>query len=184
MSTRGAIAVLTGDSWQGRYHHFASYPAGLGRTLFRLYHQTFGRDHAAMATTLVEQHPAGWSTIINPAGPHPFTVPDFDHSGFAEPDSSDHARFPACYCHGSRNDSAQLLVCRCPGNTEGCLPLWIEWVYVLTPTGMQVLTSHHPDSDREAAHRLVAWVPWQQEEPYWQHLHQRVDTARIPALGT
>jgi len=34
MSTRGVIAVShDGETWQGRYHHWDSYPEGLGMAL-------------------------------------------------------------------------------------------------------------------------------------------------------
>lgn len=63
MSTRGAIARVTGDGFQGVYHHWDSYPSGLGATLFHLYNGHFDRDLEKMLKVLIDDHPAGWSTI-------------------------------------------------------------------------------------------------------------------------
>ena len=64
MATRGAIARLNGvGRFRGVYHHWDSYPTGLGKTLFQVYQGHFGRDLDAMLRYLINDHPAGWSTI-------------------------------------------------------------------------------------------------------------------------
>jgi len=64
MSTRGAIARLNGNGgFKGVYNHFDSYPEGLGRTLFKIYREVFNKDLKAMTKFLIDDHPAGWSTI-------------------------------------------------------------------------------------------------------------------------
>lgn len=64
MATRGAIARLNGNGgFKGAYHHWDSYPEGLGKTLYHLYHGFFKRDLEAMLKYLIDDHPAGWSTI-------------------------------------------------------------------------------------------------------------------------
>lgn len=63
MSTRGAIARAAGDSFVGVYHHWDSYPQGLGASLWELYHGHFERDLERMLRVLIDEHPAGWSTI-------------------------------------------------------------------------------------------------------------------------
>lgn len=63
MSTRGAIARPVGEGFEGRYHHWDSYPEGLGATLFYLRNGFFGGDTDALLAYLVDSHPAGWSTI-------------------------------------------------------------------------------------------------------------------------
>lgn len=68
MSTRSAIArpVPSEDGkikFVGVYHHWDGYPQGLGATLFELYNGFFKRDLDAMLKTLIDDHPAGWSTI-------------------------------------------------------------------------------------------------------------------------
>jgi hypothetical protein len=53
MSTRGCIARLTGSQpWQfrGVYHHWDSYPSGLGRALFRGRNWEFAREAGVFTT--------------------------------------------------------------------------------------------------------------------------------------
>ena len=63
MSTRGAIVRVDGDGFKGVYHHWDSYPSGLGATLFSLYQGHFNHDLERMLKELIDDHPAGWSTI-------------------------------------------------------------------------------------------------------------------------
>jgi hypothetical protein len=68
MSTRGAIVRFTNGEiteFAGRYHHWDSYPRSLGATLWKLYHGHFQKDLKAMLQFLIDDHPAGWSTINN-----------------------------------------------------------------------------------------------------------------------
>ena len=51
--------------FEGRYHHWDSYPSGLGATLWNLYHGHFQKDLNQMLQVLIDEHPAGWSTINN-----------------------------------------------------------------------------------------------------------------------
>lgn len=139
MSTRGVIARLAGvhpPQFCGHYHHWDSYPSGLGHTLWELYHEQFHRDLEAMSRVLIDEHPAGWSSI-NGA--------DFRlESGFTELVSScaqeenpnggasqkeDEAPSqglrPECYCHGDRSEEAwQVTEKNAAGS--GC-----EWAYAL-----------------------------------------------------
>jgi len=63
VSTRGVIARATGNGgFVGRYHHWDSYPEGLGRTL---YHWAQRMPLDRMLRMLIDEHPAGWSTIVN-----------------------------------------------------------------------------------------------------------------------
>ena len=62
MSTRGVIARLNGDGFVGRYHHWDSYPRGLGKTLWD-WAQQVPLDR--LLKFLLDEHPAGWSTIVN-----------------------------------------------------------------------------------------------------------------------
>lgn len=64
MSTRSAIARPAGDGWEGRYHHWDGYPTGLGSELWSLFHGRFEGDVEAMRRVLIDEHPAGWSTIV------------------------------------------------------------------------------------------------------------------------
>jgi hypothetical protein len=63
MGTRGCIAKPEGDGWRGRYHHWDSYPTGLGLTLLAVHADTFHGDTDAMIAYLIDEEPVGWSTI-------------------------------------------------------------------------------------------------------------------------
>lgn len=82
MSTNGAIARETEDGgWAGTYHHWDSYPAGLGAALYKLA-QTMTDEE--LVRVLIEQHPAGWSAINGE---------DFKSS--------------VCYCHWGSYDEGE-----------------------------------------------------------------------------
>ena len=66
MSTRAAIARWTNianGEWAGRYHHWDGYPCGLGATLYHLVRRRVIGDLEMTIQMLVDEHPAGWSTI-------------------------------------------------------------------------------------------------------------------------
>jgi len=65
MATRAIIARQRGDGWEGRYHHWDGYPPGLGAALYDLYNGHFQRDIGRMLAVLIDDHPAGWSSIID-----------------------------------------------------------------------------------------------------------------------
>ncbi len=56
MGTRGIIARKTPGGWIGRYHHWDSYPKGLGKTLFALANGHFKDDLAKMMRVLTVEH--------------------------------------------------------------------------------------------------------------------------------
>lgn len=188
MSTRGAIARPTsGGGWTGRYHHFDAYPTGLGVELVRLYRDTFDGDHELMARTLIDEHPAGWSTLIahHVDGDRPFTVEHFACAGFQAHDDPMSGLFPQCYCHGARSEIADALVCRCHRNdSSGCSPLFIEWAYVITARGLGVLAPYRLDisPEEECLHRPVAFVGWS-ETPNWRGIERRAFEVEIPDLS-
>src|SRR5713101_1659792 len=113
MSTNGIIARSTGEgTFQGRYHHWDSYPSGLGVALVELYHCHFKDDLTRMLQVLLDKHPAGWSTIVHK---------DFNlKSGYTNigtrPDGMSIEEFqnqrlnrrPQCYCHGHRHEEGFL----------------------------------------------------------------------------
>jgi len=86
MSTRGCIARLRGRTplaFKGVYHHWDSYPSGLGQTLFRLRNQGFKGDTAALLKALIDEHPAGWSTVVGSDQPQCYCHDDRHEAGFA-----------------------------------------------------------------------------------------------------
>jgi len=118
MSTRAIIARPDPDhGWAGRYHHWGGYPKGLGRSLWQALNGHWRGDVAAMLKVLLDDHPAGWSCIV-----------DVDWS--LEPgwcanwQDGDNARRPECYCHGARQDPPRPWLY--PHQDAGA-----EWVYVL-----------------------------------------------------
>lgn len=182
MSTRGVLARLTNalpPQFAGRYHHWDSYPTGLGKTLWSLYHGHFNRDLNVMMRILVDEHPAGWSTI-NGA--------DFNLlSGFTElanrkieaEDEADGVR-PECYCHGDRAEEAWEVTQK-NASGSGC-----EWAYAFASGShpqhdvMLILSSYRPSGqkmigffgqgDPQAVWAPVATIGLQGAEPDWNSL--------------
>lgn len=96
----------------------------LGRELYRLFHHTFDREYREMATVLLEQHPAGWSTIMaGSTAEGPYTRTDFDQCGFPDLGSPARGSYPEYYCHGTRTEPEDRLACRRPTDPTGCDPV-------------------------------------------------------------
>jgi len=133
MSTRSIIARSTGpDTFTGRYHHWDGYPSGLGRTLFEIRRDIFANDTAAMLSTLLDQHPAGWSTIcgadwskpagrsddqatlcrvcVRPAWAH--WIQNYETYGFARPEPFTAGQYRA-FDHEAETTRANNPVCYC-----------------------------------------------------------------------
>ncbi len=127
MATRGIIAREKMDTtFEGRYHHWDSYfEDGLGETLCSLYQGYFQRDLKAMLRVLIDEHPAGWSSIVD----RDFTLSPGWRSG---PDD-DRSR-PECYCHGGRHEAESLYTSLPnPNQTD------IEYVYVIDEYAMMTV---------------------------------------------
>jgi hypothetical protein len=134
----------------GRYVHWDGYPSGVGQTLHNALRTYFGGDVDTMARYFIDEHPAGWSSIVGAdfslssgfrnmdEKPSPYIRTDA-----GEPISNpDYVNQPECYCHGSREEPEQLLVCSCSdGDNSGCDPLYIEYVYGLAEEGLFI--SYH-----------------------------------------
>ena len=82
MSTRSCIARGTVDSFTGVYHHWDGYPSGLGAEIWKLFHKKYKGNEAKMLKALIDDHPAGWSSLFKGAcfchgecneGPNPIT---------------------------------------------------------------------------------------------------------------
>lgn len=148
MSTRGVIARATGEStFAGRYHHWDSYPTGLGSELIRLFLQL--GDLSKMLAVLIDQHPAGWSTIVHK---------DFRH----KPGYGGSEKRPQCYCHGERHDEEW-------GVTEKD-DVGAEWAYVFEDTedkkSMHVLRMMARRDGQEIPVVGMFGVGW--KDQYWQ----------------
>lgn len=164
MSTRSAIARQTPSGFTGVYHHWDGYPTALGNTLFSLFNGHFKRDLNAMLKYLIDEHPAGWSTI-NGAD---FTL----KPGFGERSR------PQCYCHGTRHEDGNTLN-ESTAQGSGC-----EWAYVFSMADgqpiMRVLSSYHPTGGKmigmfgcgnpDAKWYSVAVVSLLNPEPDWKQI--------------
>ena len=90
MSTRSIIARKTEGGFAGVYHHWDGYPVGLGQTLYRMYKQVSKLD--ALTKLLIDEHPAGWSSINGVDWSQPI--------GYVT--GLEHNDAPQCFCHGDR----------------------------------------------------------------------------------
>lgn len=118
MSTRSCIARIKGDGFAGVYHHWDGYPTVLGTTLYQMAqrfrsHEPESGGVAGMLRLLIDQHPAGWSTIN---GADWSQEPGMREEGF------DNGKGPECYCHGGRSEEGQLVT--------HADDMGMEWAYV------------------------------------------------------
>ena len=168
MSTRGIIArpdPLHG--WVGRYHHWDSYPHGLGRALWSALHGPFEGDLRALLRVLLDEHPAGWSTIVNADW-------NLEPGYVSGPNEADDHR-PQCYCHGARHEPPQPWAT--PGADWGA-----EWVYVLDAIARTMTVYEAIDADgapaigmwgvnpARLAWKEIAVIPLDGPEPDWTAL--------------
>jgi len=172
MSTRGVIARKDGNGFTGRYHHWDSYPSGLGATLMSLYQRHFNRDLEIMLKELIDNHPAGWSTINK----CDFSLaPGFVDLSEKIDQSGDAKDRPQCYCHGKRTEDA-LVVTEKNAADIGC-----EWVYAFNDKNqMVVLSSYNEDGAKmigmfgmgnpNAKWRVKAIIDLDGPEPNWQEI--------------
>ncbi len=125
MGTRGCIARRTEDGFEGRYHHFDSYPEGLGYTLHEIRNGYFGGDTAAMLRFLLDDHTAGWSSINGADFSEP---PGYEEGGFK-------TNGPHCYCHGGRRDDEMVIRSDPAKQLDG-----LEYLYLFgqDPTKMEI----------------------------------------------
>ena len=166
MGTRGIIARVDDErGWAGNYHHWDSYPSGLGKTLWELYHGCFKHDLKQMLQMLIDEHLAGWSTI-NGA--------DFDlEPGWYERESFhiEKGHRPVCHCHGERHDIGRLIF---PEDDFGA-----EWAYVFDEAKNTMIILMAVDSEgvyamgffgsnpERTGWREVGVVDLEEAEPDW-----------------
>ena len=140
MSTRGIIARPTeGEGFIGRYHHFDAYPAGLGMQLIELIN-AWGVSNTAK--TLIDDHPAGWSSIFGDWSQKPGFIE------FNNPKRAELERRPQCYCHGDRHEQEQVF-----DNTDsGC-----EFAYVLDEDTKEMTIYETQHADGGHAIGMFGW---------------------------
>lgn len=157
MSTRGVIARATGESqFKGRYHHWDSYPTGLGATLVNLYTGHFKGDLAAMLKYLIDDHPAGFSTI-NGAN---FNLPAGHRESLAERWGDKPG--PKCFCHGDRHEGEQIV-------TEKD-DVGAEWAYVFNEEEKIMHVLRMMVRNDEGEQRTVTGMfGFGVEGQYWEH---------------
>ena len=178
MGTRGAIARLTDKGFEGRYHHWDSYPSGLGETLFQLYNGHFKKDLKVMLKTLIDDHPAGWSTICKDWAQQPGFL-EYDNRKKL-PENDPKLNRPECYCHGDRKEKAWL-VTQDNASDSGC-----EWVYAFDVNNgiMHIMSSFNEDNTKmigafgcgnpKAKWLTVKEVDLNKKAPYWKALEEKV----------
>ena len=174
MSTRGAIVRPLGDGFSGVYHHWDSYPSGLGKALWGVYFRSFCRVDI-MTKTLVDDHPAGWSTICEKDWG---LDPGFIEYGSSTKGTPEEHR-PQCYCHGERSEETTQV------NEGNAADMGCEYVYVITPEAMVILSSYSGESkmigafgsgDPNAVWKPIAVVRWDEPEPDWENFEGSDDS--------
>jgi len=168
MATRGVIARETKNGFKGRYHHWDSYPSGLGKTLWNLYHGYFKRNLRRMLKVLIDEHPAGWSTIVDK---------DFSlQPKFIEGEIQ--SKRPRCRCHGDRHEK-DLEITEENASRYGC-----EWAYVFNEEKktMKIMKSFNEDGTEmigafgtgnpNAKWITVYIVHLDKEEPNWKEIEE------------
>lgn len=120
MSTRSIIAIPHPiRQWQGVYHHSDGYPSALGKELVKLF-----KEHGyEWCAKLVTDHPAGWSCLME----YDSQLLEGGHY------------YPECYCHTpeySYNKDEDM-------TTYGDDPNYQEYLYVITPNGIEAYDTHN-----------------------------------------
>ncbi len=156
MSTRSIIARATGEgTFKGVYHHWDGYPTGLGKYLTEILAHPFDHDLPRMLHTLIDQHPAGWSTILgkdfslapgytweNVSHPSCEGLSDAEYQAAMEAyRATPDMRRPQCYCHGARREESQTLTERDDAGAE--------WAYIFEEEERVLHVCHrakHPQS--------------------------------------
>jgi hypothetical protein len=180
MSTRGVIAFGPNIlEWEGRYHHFDSYPTALGKTLYDAYHNVFARTIETMKQYLFTEHPAGWSSINhadfskNPGYDEGRNRPNFMCMSIEEFKrlnnlyENEHNQ-PHCYCHGDSHEEETLIT---PDDSKDC---FLEWLYVITSQHTMEICSKKFNDDGSYEWEFITSVALSGEEPDWNKI-ERID---------
>jgi len=171
MSTRGCIARVTPKGFSGRYHHYDSYPTGLGKALWHLCHRHFAGDVKAMLRVLIDEHTAwlsiGSSLPDEPCADFNLEIGYRNYVGDDKPEA--HALWqhsPQCFCHGERSEKGWRIN---QDNVEGDT----EYVYAFDRKGrMQVM------SWGDTGMVMFNLIDFTGDEPNWQDIEDHIDIAQ------
>jgi hypothetical protein len=139
LSTHALIARPTPDGgWEGRYVHYDVFPEDKVPLLLAARNAPrFVGDETALATFLVDEHPAGWDILgADLAGP------DSEAASFLQATIAEHSE---CLCHNWEGALQE------PPMTDGDAATRddILWIYVLRPEGLEVISrERNPDDLR------------------------------------
>ena len=149
MSTRGSVARLTNKpgkeiKFAGVYLHWDNYPSATGATLFKLRNGFFKGDTEKMLKLLIDEHPAGWSTINDADFNIEHGYIENRPSTLNEKAYEEYKRKPQCFCHGDRKGKAWKIT-QNNASKAGC-----EYVYAFSPDGktMIVLSSYRKNGNK------------------------------------
>jgi len=162
MSTHATIVRLEPDGMAtSNYHHFDGGPSSLGATLWRLAQPDgpFGGDVDKMLTTLIDDHPAGWSTINDVDWSLEPGFGGYDVNRFiGQLHGTVRVGFrPQCYCHGDRSESSKVW-----RGSQDDMPQ-DRWTYAIDPVARTMLVIGGP---------LMVPLPFDIVEPDWAELEE------------
>lgn len=157
MSTRSVIARFDREAgFRGRFHRRDGYPSGVGRQLWLLYHGVFAGDLDRMQRVLLDEHPAGWYSIIRdwsePVG--------YRNDGRGEG--------PQCFCHGDLRSEGREF------SAGTAIHANCEYAYVLHDRPyhrLEVLV--RVDVEKGSYWQLLTQVAFTDPEPDWVDLNLR-----------
>jgi len=145
MSTPGIISRSTGEgTFTGRYHHWDSYPHGLGVALVELYRGHFERDLDRMLQVLLDEHKS-WSTIVH----KDFKLKPGYTNVASRPEGMSIEAFhnlplnrrPQCHCCGARREEGFVA-----DEKSDC---GAEWAYVF-----ETVPAHDEQPEQKLLHVL------------------------------
>jgi hypothetical protein len=155
------IARTAGDSWEGRHHACEGDPSGLGLALLDLAQPAgpFGGDLEKLLTVLLDEHPAGWVTIVHVDWSQ---RPGHTHLDHRAPDSR--TERPQCLCQGDRCDEPRPLI-RSHGEGWGT-----AWAYAINARTAKMFVYERIWEDMGGSAQLVAAPPGARSACVWRGL--------------
>ena len=159
MSISAIIARPRPDGFIGRIHLEDGDPAALGRTLYHIHRTQFHGNTTNMLRVLLDEHPAGWVSIVGHDFAYPAGYTTKPHLlNYTEYWKSPEWLRPQCRCHGD----AQYPEMTCTEQDE----LWeFDWIYLIHVQNCElVIIQPHSDNSVEMIGRVRLNGP----EPDWR----------------